>query len=776
MAKNKVGFVTKYKTEVIFTVAAVLSIVLAVMTFVLLGQYQAGLKDQASANAILKTGEVLELVEDSVKKQVANAEIAAELLSGESYGSAKDFLNAWSRISGGSRFVYFNSVKFFCGNALYDGSGSVINSSAQETQLLAAQDTDKTYCVGYFFDSAGNNPYVAIAAPIKNNQSVVTTVIFQLAPDFIINAADSCDRGAYEAMRLCSVCSKSGISLKNLIADDILDIHKNNDLFEKLDNLFWDKEVETDIKNALVSGEKYSESVIIDAIEHTVVCCGLGDELGAFGIIGVAKSADLYENGYDIINTILGAFAVMFLLLLFISIYFIISSIITKHKVGSFEEVDMDFKCMTQTALEKVSDETLRKNPGTKFAFIFLEIRHFDFLTDNFDAETNNLVLKYIVGGLKYNMLQGECFCHVKNGDFIVFLHYKDKDALTDRLKKLVSVLSNYKGKLPKNYKIEFAGGVYQTELDYTSDVVKMISYAENVLDNKSVEPDFKNFRFYDDRLRDVEMVNDYIELHMHDALEKKEFLVFYQPKLDIVTGKPEGAEALVRWFNSETQQYMKPSLFMPLFEKNGFIVNLDKFVFEETCKYISEATLHGQKIFPVSVNVSGVTALSQGFAEAFISLKRKYNVNDGMIGMEFSPTFANANFESLDQIVRKIRFNGIRCAIDNFGTSPDTFMILRRLSLDEIKLDASFIRVANAEDRDDRVLSGIINIANQLKMKVTQQGVETEDEIKRLKKLGCRVVQGFCYAKPMKLAEYIEFVDGKQSEERYSTIMGGGD
>ena len=198
----------------------------------------------------------------------------------------------------------------------------------------------------------------------------------------------------------------------------------------------------------------------------------------------------------------------------------------------------------------------------------------------------------------------------------------------------------------------------------------------------------------------------------------------------------------------------------MPLFEANGFIVKLDKYVYEQVCSYIEESTLQRQPLYPVSVNVSRATAIQDGFVDFYVSRKKKHNIIDGFLTIEFTESFAYENYDKMREIINQLHRNGFKCSIDDFGTGFSSYNILKEIQMDEIKLDRFFIDKGISEERDRKILESVINLSKDLRMKVTQEGVETEEQRDMMRKLGCQVIQGYFYSKPLHLSDYIGFIE----------------
>jgi len=252
-----------------------------------------------------------------------------------------------------------------------------------------------------------------------------------------------------------------------------------------------------------------------------------------------------------------------------------------------------------------------------------------------------------------------------------------------------------------------------------------------------------------------VEMVESIknIETTFNDELEKGNFLVYYQPKFDINTGKIIGVEALIRWNNKG--HILPPGMFVPILEKNGEIVKLDLFVLESLCKDIDNYRSMGHKIVPASCNLSRRDFEMEDLEEKVIGIIKKYNVRTEDIVIEVTET---TNFEEKERLARFINAmnkNGIMTSVDDFGTGYSSLSVLRDFKVNEIKIDRSFINRDTLDEDDEIIIGSIINMAKRLNISVICEGVETEGQAEFLVNLGCHRAQGFLYSKPVPKLEF---------------------
>ena len=351
--------------------------------------------------------------------------------------------------------------------------------------------------------------------------------------------------------------------------------------------------------------------------------------------------------------------------------------------------------------------------------------------------------------------------------------HYREQQDLISRLKGINAVAYKYPGLRAQKYSIKLQFGVYEIDRSSDQPIQSMLDKAI-VAKNMTVEFGTSGMiKFYTEKLRENYLANADVEVRMEAALRNDEFKVFFQPKYNIAQNRQDGCEALVRWYEPEQNFYRRPDTFLPLFEANGFIVEVDKYVYLKVCEYIRESIERGESVYPVSVNVSRITAIQPDFIEYYSRIKRQYKIMDKFLMLEFTESFAYENYDALKEIIDRLHANGFLCSIDDFGSGYSSYNILKELPMDEIKLDRFFLGRGLSEERDNCIIESVIRVAKELKMKITSEGVETVEDVRRLRRLGCDVIQGYYYAKPLPMVDYIAFVNEKNVMEERKLMDG---
>lgn len=239
------------------------------------------------------------------------------------------------------------------------------------------------------------------------------------------------------------------------------------------------------------------------------------------------------------------------------------------------------------------------------------------------------------------------------------------------------------------------------------------------------------------------------------DSIENRDFQVYLQPKVWLDSGKIGGAEALTRWHHPH-RGTIYPSDFIPLFEQNGKICRLDIYVFEEVCKILSCWIREGRSLFPISVNLSRQHFNVPDFLQPFKQIADRYAVPVGLIELEMTESvfFDDRRIEIVKQHIDEMHRVGFRCSLDDFGMGYSSLGLLAEFNVDAIKLDRRFFLHVD-HTRSKAVVKSVVSLAEQIGSDIVAEGIETEEQIAFLKSVGCRMVQGYYYSKPLPIEEF---------------------
>jgi EAL domain-containing protein (putative c-di-GMP-specific phosphodiesterase class I)/DNA-binding response OmpR family regulator len=262
---------------------------------------------------------------------------------------------------------------------------------------------------------------------------------------------------------------------------------------------------------------------------------------------------------------------------------------------------------------------------------------------------------------------------------------------------------------------------------------------------------------WYNDELREKQVHEHVILETMEQALEEHQFTVYYQPKHDTQTEEVGGAEALVRWIHPDLG-FVRPDHFIPVFERNGFITKLDLYVFEETCRQITRNREQGLPMVPISVNVSRLDFDLPNLVDLISELADRYDIPHSMLHVELTETAYSENPGRVIDALQELQDRGFLIELDDFGSGYSSLASLNDLALNVMKLDMGIIRQA-ARMNDYRIVAAAIKMAQFLGLTTVAEGVETAKETERLKELGCNLIQGYYFSKPLNREEFEKYL-----------------
>lgn len=261
----------------------------------------------------------------------------------------------------------------------------------------------------------------------------------------------------------------------------------------------------------------------------------------------------------------------------------------------------------------------------------------------------------------------------------------------------------------------------------------------------------------YDDNLRKDLLVNRQIMENAKIALDKHQFQVYFQPKILTKSDHIGGAEALVRWIHPELG-FLSPGVFIPLFEQNGFITNLDFYIWEQVCISLAEWQQKGLPCTTISINVSRRDFETPNLAEKIIALVDKYHINHSLLQIEITESSFSDNPEYIKETISKLHNNGFSIALDDFGTGYSSMLALSSLDLDVMKLDMSLIQ-NDIPGSEKNILEFSMQLAKMMQLQTVAEGVETIEQVNRIKSLGGNYIQGYYYSKPLPKDEFEKFL-----------------
>ncbi|MFA9465398.1 MAG: EAL domain-containing protein [Velocimicrobium sp.] len=398
----------------------------------------------------------------------------------------------------------------------------------------------------------------------------------------------------------------------------------------------------------------------------------------------------------------------------------------------------------------------LLKKGTTKYAVVYSDIGNFKYINDVYGYQFGDRILYDFALELVKVFPKKSIFGRVSADNYVVLVPYEQREEIETMVLSLSQNFHNVQKEKHVATNIIVISGVYFLKQKET-DISIAIDNA-NVARKNAKLNSFSTWKFYNDKMEEKIRKEQEISNEMEDALINGEFIVFLQPKVELQNEKLAGAEALVRWKKGDGR-IIPPDEFIPLFEKNGFILQLDFFVYEEVCKIIQKWMLQGKKVIPISVNVSRIHLNDGYFVKRIKNLVDKYNIPPNYMELELTESVFVSDTKNTINVMKELRTYGFSVSIDDFGAGYSSLTLLKDMATDVIKLDKEFFSHGEMKKEEQIIVSSIISMAKQLDMKVISEGIETKTQTQFLKDISCDMVQGYYYAKPMPLDQFEEFV-----------------
>lgn len=385
--------------------------------------------------------------------------------------------------------------------------------------------------------------------------------------------------------------------------------------------------------------------------------------------------------------------------------------------------------------------EVIQSNVGKRYLVVFANISRFKLVNELFGRTEGDRLLTFIGKSILDTIGENELCGHAGADNFFILI---DSDEYNEgSIKEIVNKLNSYS--IPINIVMRF--GVYMIN-DITMPIEKICDRAKLAMD--TFEGNYDSFiTYYDDSIREKLLREHMITNAMKRAVEEKQFVIYYQPKFDLNSECVIGAEALVRWKHPEFG-FLSPGEFIPIFEKNGFISELDYYVWDCVCQKIASWVETGHSLMPISVNVSRVDLYNPKLPQLLFDLVNKYKIPIQYLHLEITESAYTDNAKQMIDIVNEIRKIGFVIEMDDFGTGYSSLNMLSDLPIEILKLDMSFLRNNVGRSSGRSVIQFVINLAKWLGLFVVAEGVETQEQAIFLRNMGCDYAQGYYYSKPV--------------------------
>ena len=443
---------------------------------------------------------------------------------------------------------------------------------------------------------------------------------------------------------------------------------------------------------------------------------------------------------------------IVILIILSICIYIVISNNKKQKQLFDYAYIDQITKKGNIYYFRKKGQEILNKekSKGNQYLLI-LDINKFKMINKAYGYKTGDTILNGIGEELEKTLGKQSLICRYSNDYFAVLFEYKED------IRKIVNTLvKNIESlKIDSNvYNLSVNMGIYKLT---DADTNISVAMDKAIIAHSASKGDvFDKFHIYDEKMEKELEKESKIEHEMNQALANKEFKVYYQPKVYTQDEKLYGAEALVRW--EHNGKMIPPNEFIPLFEKNKFILKLDLYIFEQVCSDMKKWKEKYGKEPVISVNISREHFLDEHFLEKYMMITAKNGINTNKIDLEITETATVEAGIDIIEIMNKMKKLGFLISIDDFGTGYSSLSTLQDMPADILKIDKSFVDRIGKNEKN--MIDYILTMAKELNLTTIAEGVETKGQRDYLLEKGCEIIQGYYYAKPMPEEEFKEYME----------------
>ena len=401
-----------------------------------------------------------------------------------------------------------------------------------------------------------------------------------------------------------------------------------------------------------------------------------------------------------------------------------------------------------------------RLSEDKNYALVLLDLHGFKFINASFGFSVGDRLLCGVSDILSRALGADEIYYHRFADQFGFLLHTQDESVIRKRVTAIMDTISAFELVPGDSHPIHCYCGIKVNQSNSNELNIGLMQdrAAAALAQVKNLHGN--HLAFYDHTLLERAQHKNHIEQYMHAALRNREFIAYLQPKYDLHTEHIVSAEALVRWQRPDGS-LVPPGDFIPIFEQNGFITQLDLHIFEEVCRTQRRWLDEGLPIVPISVNQSRLLFYQKNYLETVHGLVSKYDLDPKYIIIEVTESLATNKAEEIASVISGLHALGFSVSMDDFGSGYSSLNVLRKLSIDELKLDRDFLSSTELETRSRIILRNILELARELHITTVCEGVETRIQADQLRDMGCDIAQGYFFSRPIDIESFTKLAFG---------------
>ncbi len=389
------------------------------------------------------------------------------------------------------------------------------------------------------------------------------------------------------------------------------------------------------------------------------------------------------------------------------------------------------------------------------YGFVHFDIKDFNMINEIYNHQVANDVLTNVTRNMEAHKDWIYFGARCDNDNFALMIHDMPEEETREKLTEFfeeISVLEE-----DPSYKIFYRCGVVKMRNAMNTGTI--VADCAKMAQATGTKINVTEIKFFTNEMHEDIIWGKHLKAYLDTAISEDEFLVYLHPKIDIHTERIYGAEALVRW-NYKHRKLLSPYHFIPHFEADDSIIKVDNQVLRKVCGKLKEWKERGLPLYPVSVNLSRKHMEQPRLSEYLTEIVDAYGVEHSLIEFELTETVEYENQRYMISVMEKLKDKGFRISMDDFGTGYSSFALLKEMPLDTLKIDKSFVDLLAAEEHPDKIriiLRHIISMAKELGMHCVAEGAEEYTQVQALGELGCEVIQGYYYSRPIPMEEFEE-------------------
>ncbi|MCR4639628.1 bifunctional diguanylate cyclase/phosphodiesterase [Ruminococcus sp.] len=404
--------------------------------------------------------------------------------------------------------------------------------------------------------------------------------------------------------------------------------------------------------------------------------------------------------------------------------------------------------------------EIISANPDKKYRIVYVDVKNFKVVNDIFGTKFGDNAIIHIADWIRQYVPKSGCYGRLAGDTFGVCIPKEDFDA--DFLEDTLSHFTIKSERAEYGYHLLIHIGVYDADSEDTSDISLMFDRAHLALSN--IRDEFKtHIAYYDNDIREKLLWDQEISSQVYNAVATGQLRPYLQPIAD-KTGRIVGAEALVRWIHP-THGFLSPGAFIPVFEKNGMIIEVDKHMWRCACKILSRWQSEDSDLF-ISVNISPKDFYFVDVVAEIKKLTEEFRLNPSKLRIEITETVMMNDAENRMALLDELRKSGFIVEMDDFGSGYSSLNMLKDMPVDVLKIDMKFLGKSSDSEKAQTIVKNIINLTKELGIISLTEGVETPEQYEALEKMGCNLFQGYYFAKPMPVNDFEDFIASRSKHE----------